>query len=76
MKVSAALSSIAEKVIQFPGLYSSESLRVIAGHTYPGTNSKARRELGYVPGSLEEGLEQTLQFDMEELGIKPAVNSE
>ncbi len=75
MKVSAALASVAEKVIPLPELYSSESLRVIAGHTYLGNNSKARRELGYVPRSLEEGLKQTLQYYMEELGIKPAVTS-
>ncbi len=49
---------------------------MIAGHTYPGNNSKARRELGYVPRSLKEGLKQTAQYDMEELGIKPTVNSE
>ncbi len=70
MRVSAVFSSVIEKVIPLPELYSSESLNVIAGHTYLGDNTKAKRELGYKPRSLEDGLKQTLLFDMKELGIK------
>ncbi|HYV90753.1 MAG TPA: NAD-dependent epimerase/dehydratase family protein [Chitinophagales bacterium] len=70
MNVSAIFASVIEKVIPLPELYSSESLRVIAGHTYLGNNSKAKQELGYNPRPLEEGLKETLLSDMKELGIK------
>lgn len=70
MKVSAVFASVIEKVIPLPELYSSESLRVIAGVTYLGDNSKAKRELGYNPRPLEEGLKETLLYDMKEMGIK------
>jgi nucleoside-diphosphate-sugar epimerase len=35
-----------------------------------GSNAKARRELGYNPRSLEEGLPETLKYEMEQLGMK------
>lgn len=40
--------------------FSSENLRVLAGATYLGDNSKARRELGFSARPLEEGLRETL----------------
>jgi nucleoside-diphosphate-sugar epimerase len=52
-----------------PETYTSEGLRVIAGVTYIGDNSKARRFLGYQPRSLREGLEATLQHEMSLLGM-------
>ncbi len=42
----------------------AETLRVGAGVTYLGSNEKARRELGYRPRSLREGLQETLQAEM------------
>src|SRR6266568_7432789 len=47
----------------------SERLRVAAGVTYLGSNAKARRELGFAPRPLEEGLRETLQHEMRVLGI-------
>jgi len=47
-----------------PESYSSETLRVVAGVTYWGDNSKARRFLGYDPRPLTEGLEATLKHEM------------
>ena len=47
----------------------SERLRVAAGVTYLGSNAKARRELGFAPRPLEEGLRETLQHEMRLLGI-------
>jgi nucleoside-diphosphate-sugar epimerase len=38
--------------------------------TYLGTNAKAVRELGYNPRSLEEGLPETLHYEMQLLGMK------
>jgi nucleoside-diphosphate-sugar epimerase len=53
-----------------PPSYTSESLRVMAGTTYIGDNSKAKRELGFNPRPLREGLEQTLRYEMNRLGLK------
>jgi len=35
-----------------------------------GTNAKARRELGYTPRSLEDGLPDVLRYEAEPLNIK------
>jgi nucleoside-diphosphate-sugar epimerase len=67
MKVTAASVGFFEKFLPIPELYSSEILRATAGVTYIGDSSKARKELGYAPRSLEEGLEETLRGLMHEL---------
>jgi dihydroflavonol-4-reductase len=53
-----------------PERYTSEGLRIIAGATYLGDNSKARRELGFDPRPLRQGLEQTLRHEMALIGMK------
>jgi len=53
-----------------PPTYTSEGLRVIAGVTYMGDCSKAKRELGYNPRPLREGLRETLEHEMTLLGMK------
>lgn len=50
----------------------SEFLRVAAGVTYLGSNAKARRELGYDPRSLDEGLRATLDHEKSLLGSRMA----
>jgi len=57
-------------VVPLPPSYSAESLRVMAGSTYLGDNSKARRELGFRPRALPEGLIDTLRYEMKLLGMK------
>ena len=52
-----------------PPMYTSEGLRVIAGVTYWGDNSKAKLELGYKPRPLREGWGETLLHEMKLLGI-------
>lgn len=47
----------------------SEVLRVAAGATYLGSNAKARKELGYEPRPLEDGLRETLGHEMGLLGM-------
>lgn len=69
MKAMAATMGVLEKIVQVPDAYSAEYLRVNAGATYIGSNAKARRELGYEPRDLKEGLTQTLQHEMQILGI-------
>ena len=48
-----------------PPAYTAEALRVSAGSTYLGDNSKARSELGFQARPLEEGLRQTLRTEMD-----------
>lgn len=52
-----------------PETYTSEGLRVVAGVTYWGDNSKAKRFLGYNPRPLAEGLESTLKHEMSLLEV-------
>src|SRR5262249_17398977 len=61
MKATAALPGLIEKVAPLPEQYTREYLRVNAGVTYMGDNAKARRDLGYDPRPLREGLEETLK---------------
>jgi nucleoside-diphosphate-sugar epimerase len=72
IKAVATVMGVAEKVVTVPDEYSAEFLRASAGVTYIGSNAKARRELGYNPRSLEAGLTETLQHEMELLGMKVA----
>jgi nucleoside-diphosphate-sugar epimerase len=53
-----------------PESYTSEGLRIIAGVTYIGDNSKAKRELGYNPRPFREGWEATVRHEMNLLGMK------
>lgn len=43
----------------------AEALRVMAGATYLGSSAKAQRELGFSTRTLEEGLRETLSFEMD-----------
>ena len=69
MKAMAAFMKFLGALIPLPSAYSAESLQIMAGTTYIGDNRKARRELGFAPRSLEEGLGETLQYEMERLGL-------
>jgi nucleoside-diphosphate-sugar epimerase len=60
-----------EKFISVPEMYSSEYLSITSGRYYLGDNSKARRELGFNPRPLREGLEITLKHEMAQLGMQP-----
>lgn len=69
MKAMAKLMGSVEKFAPVPDTYTEEYLRVSAGVTYTGSNAKARRELGYNPRPLEEGLNETLRHEMQLLGM-------
>jgi nucleoside-diphosphate-sugar epimerase len=71
LKTMSGFMSVVGKIIPLPDQYSAEYLRVSAGVTYIGDNSKARRDLGYNPRSLEVGLRETLEYEMQLLGMKP-----
>ncbi len=64
LKAMASLMGLVEKLIPLPETYTYEGLRVIAGTTYIGDNRKARRELGFNPRPLEEGMRETLEHEM------------
>lgn len=53
-----------------PPAYTSEGLRILAGLTYIGDNSKVKRELGLDPRPLRDGLKETLNHEMKLLETK------
>lgn len=69
LKATAAMMGVVEKILPLPASYTKEGLLVTAGVTYIGDNSKAKRELGYSPRPLREGLRETLEYEMRMLGI-------
>jgi nucleoside-diphosphate-sugar epimerase len=69
LKAMAGLTGLIEKVVPVPEAYSAEYLRINAGPTYIGDNTKARRELDYSPRPLKEGLTETLYHEMRLLGM-------
>jgi nucleoside-diphosphate-sugar epimerase len=68
-KALAELMSLIGAAIPLPPAYSGEGLRSSAGVTYIGSNEKAKRELGFTARPLEEGLRETLTYEMERLHI-------
>jgi nucleoside-diphosphate-sugar epimerase len=69
LKAMSVMMELVEKLIPISGQYSSETLRVSAGVTYLGSSAKAERQLGFTARSLEEGLRETLAYEMKLLGI-------
>ena len=70
-KIFKALSVLMRPFDAFlPESYTSEGLRIVAGITYIGDNSKAKRELGYDPRPFRQGWEETIHHEMELLGMK------
>jgi nucleoside-diphosphate-sugar epimerase len=69
LKALSSIIGVIEKVVPVPDDYSAEYLRISAGLTYIGDNAKARRELGYNPRPLKEGLTETLYHEMRLLGM-------
>jgi nucleoside-diphosphate-sugar epimerase len=67
LKIFSALAKPFDRFL--PETYTSEGLRVVAGVTYWGDNSKARGELGYTPRPFRDGWGETLLHEMKLLGI-------
>lgn len=59
VRMSAPLGPLAARLMGTPPNL-AEAMRAAHGVTYWATDAKARRELGYAPRSLDEGLRQTL----------------
>ncbi len=52
-----------------PEEYTLEYLRIIAGVTYSGNNSRAQRKLGYGPRPVSEGWAEAAKYEMKLLGM-------
>jgi nucleoside-diphosphate-sugar epimerase len=66
----AGMMGLIEKAMPVPYDYTAEFLHTCAGVTNIGSNAKAKRVLGYNPRSLEEGVAETVQYEMQSLGMK------
>ncbi len=64
MRFLSGIMSVVGVIFPLPPDYSAENLRVLAGATYLGDNSKAKAELGYAPRSLKDGMSTTLWHEM------------
>jgi dihydroflavonol-4-reductase len=61
------VAALLERVVTLPTAYRTESLRVLAGVTYLGDNSKATAELGLEHRPLREGLAETVRYELDRL---------
>jgi nucleoside-diphosphate-sugar epimerase len=70
VKAMSMITGVLSHLFKVPQLYDPETLRLSAGVTYLGDNSRAKEELGFTPRSLREGFSQYLPVRMRELGIE------
>lgn len=64
MHAAALLMRGAGRLVALPPSLEPESLRVMAGTTYLGSNARAVKELGFSARSLDEGMDQTLEYEL------------
>jgi nucleoside-diphosphate-sugar epimerase len=62
-RVSALLLKPLAAVVRLPQMYHPETLRIAAGVTYWASDAKARREIGWAPRPLRDGLAETLRAE-------------
>lgn len=70
-RAGAFVMSGLERLVPLPAALSGETLRVMAGVTYLGSPEKARRELGFAPRPLADGLRHLIEHEMRMLGMTP-----
>jgi nucleoside-diphosphate-sugar epimerase len=63
-RAMAPIAGLAERFVDLPDEYRSESLRVLGGVTYLGDNAKATEELGLEHRPLEEGFRELLEHEL------------
>ncbi len=66
----SAVMGLVEQALPVPATFRSETLRVSAGTTYIASAAKAERELGFSVRPIDEGLRETLEHEMAQLGIR------
>ena len=76
LKAASALMGVIGRLVPLPPSYTAEYLRVSAGATYLGTNAKAKQDLGFTVRPLEEGLRETLEYEMQQLGTRLSLSEE
>ena len=69
MRVLAGIMRLVGTEVPLPGALTVESLQDVAGVTFLGDDTKARRELGFQPRLLVEGLQETLVYEMKKQGL-------
>ncbi|MGQ0569713.1 MAG: NAD-dependent epimerase/dehydratase family protein, partial [Armatimonadota bacterium] len=69
MRMMSNVMGALEKIVPLPDDLRAERLRVMADVTYLGSSAKAQRELGFAARPLEEGLRETLLYEMKDLGM-------
>lgn len=72
LKGAAGAARLVEALIPLPPSLASETLDVLGGTTYLGAHDKARRELGFAPRPLAEGLRHLVEHEMRLLGLTPS----
>jgi len=71
LRGAAHLAGAVEALLPLPAALSSETLAVLGGATYLGADDKARRELGFAPRPLGDGLRHLVEHEMRRLGLTP-----
>ena len=64
IKALVPLVAAIERFLPLRTPYGAEYLRIAAGATYLGSNARARRELGFQPRPIEDGLRETLLYEL------------
>ncbi len=67
MRAATRLSALLERV-GLPVPYPSEALRLLTGSSWIASSAKAERELGFTARPLEEGLTQTIEYELRRRG--------
>jgi nucleoside-diphosphate-sugar epimerase len=62
-RVAALVMKPLAALVRVPQMYHPETLRVAAGTTYWASDAKARREIGWHPRPLRDGLTETLRAE-------------
>ncbi len=67
MRAATTISTLLERV-GLPTPYPSETLRLLTGTSWIASSAKAERELGFTVRPLEEGLKQTIEYELRRMG--------
>lgn len=67
LRMTGFFTSLVAPFFDLPEMYHPEALRVQAGVTYLGDNSRAKRDLGYNPRPLEQGLQETFAHELQKM---------
>ncbi len=65
------VARLVERLFPLPPFFASESLRNLTGVTLMVTSAKAERELGYTHRPLEEGLAETVAWELAHQSAPP-----